>query len=170
VAKKNPKPRVHALVVCDQIIRDEQTKKLTLVGCFNRFLAQTYPSRLSRLAVYVGMSEGHGSYSTEVRMVSASDGTVLMRGEAEIEFLRHHKAAEINITAENVPVPAAGEYVVEFICDGKVLMTKCIAAERLNAPKSKRAPRATKRQAIRKSSKRINSTRRRGSTKKEAGK
>ena len=52
------KPLVLAIILCDSVIREAQTNKLSLIGTFNGIFANHFPCTHPTLSVYIALT-GH---------------------------------------------------------------------------------------------------------------
>ena len=115
---KKPNPTVLSINICDAVIRDETTKKITLVGLFNTVQTSSFPATHPLLHVYVALTNGHGKYNTEVRFLRVDDNTPIVAMAGELEFNNPLQVAELNLRWQNLPFERGGQYSVEVFCDG----------------------------------------------------
>lgn len=113
-----PGPVVLSINVCDTIIRDERTKKVSLVGLFNAIHASTFPTVHPSMCVYIALTNGHGKCKLDVRFNRASDNQIIAGMEGEIEFINPLQVVELNIELHGLRFEKAGEHHVEIFCDG----------------------------------------------------
>jgi hypothetical protein len=122
-------PAVLAMVFCDQVIRDEQTKKITLVGCFTTILANAFPATHRNLGLYVALTDGEGDYTGHLRFTLEETGQELMTAEGKFRLADPLQIAELNFTIPALPLPQPGKYRLEFLCDGEPLMSRVFVAD-----------------------------------------
>lgn len=115
---KKPKPILLAINICDQIIRDEITKKISLIGLFNTITANTFPCRLPSLHVYVAITNGHGEYNGELRFINLSNNQLIARAQGKISFSNPLTVCEFHFRFVNLEFRTEGKHIVEFCCDG----------------------------------------------------
>jgi hypothetical protein len=116
-----PGPKVLAINICDSIIRDERTKKVSLIGLFNAIHASTFPARHRSMCIYIALTNGHGKYKLDVRFKRVSDNQVIAGMEGEIEFVSPLQVVELNIELEGLEFREAGEHHVEVLGDNDLL-------------------------------------------------
>lgn len=68
-----------AVVLCDDLYRDELTGKMVLVGTFNSVNAPTIPYTLNRMAILVTLTGGHGDYNVSISIEHESTGNEVFR-------------------------------------------------------------------------------------------
>jgi len=129
-APKKPKPKYLAMLICDYVLRDAETQNKSLIGVFNRINAPNFPVRHDRLHVFVALTNGHGTYTSSLRVRRAS-GEVLLTLDGKIEMQDPLAVAELNFQIRGLVVPEAGRYVVEFLCDGEVLVDRLFDAAQI---------------------------------------
>ena len=113
-----PGPVVLAINICDTVIRDEITHKVSLIGLFSTITAAGFPCTHPRMHIYIALTNGHKEQSLEVRLVSASDQKPIMEMVGTILFETPLQVIELNIQWNQVVFPGEGEYFVEVLCDG----------------------------------------------------
>ena len=111
------KPIVLAINICDDIIRDEITKKISLIGLFNRIQSPSFPTTHSSLHVYVSLTNGHKKYKGELRFVSENDDNVIFKTNADVPLQDPLKTLELNFSIRNLKFDKPGNYNVQFCCD-----------------------------------------------------
>ncbi len=119
-----PTPVVLAINVCDTSIRDERTKKVTLVGLFNVIQATTFPCTHDQMHVYVAMTNGHGKYQTEIRFVRRKDNSPIAAIKGEVEFQSPLQVIELVTEWRGVKFPESGEYGVEVSFNGNEALSR----------------------------------------------
>ena len=112
-------PLLLAILVCDDIIRDEETHKATLVGLFNRITAHQFPCRHPQMSVFVSLTNGHGECSAELRLVQRSTGEAIVSLNGKIAFPGPLAMVDMKFNLHNVTFPTAGRYSFDFFCNGE---------------------------------------------------
>ncbi len=124
---KKPKPALDTIIVCDEIIRDETTKKLTLVNIFNNVNGTKFPLSLRKVVVFVSLTGGRGAVEGELRLVKADQvpGTgPLVQTKGPINFPNPLSVVEIAFNLMNVTFHKPGKYSFEFLADGQLVGSK----------------------------------------------
>lgn len=120
---KKQEPILLAINICDQIIRDESTKKISLIGLFNTIKANMFPVRHS-LHVYVAITNGQGEYEGELRFVNLSNKQLVAKAIGKIRFHNPLEVYEFNFAFQNLEFGSEGKYAVDFLCDGGPVGTR----------------------------------------------
>ena len=112
-----PKPIVLSINICDTIIRDEITKKVSLMGLFTAIKANTFPVTHPLFHVYVALTNGHGEYKTSLRIVSIADGKTILNIDGNLNVANPLQVAELNIGLQGLRFDKAGKYSVQVWCN-----------------------------------------------------
>ena len=110
-------PYVLSINICDGIIRDEGTKKVSLIGLFNTIRANNFPCIHPLLHVYVSLTNGHGKHKVDIRFVSLEDDKPVVSMEGELDFKSPLQVVELNLCWQQLSFDKPGEYEVEVLCD-----------------------------------------------------
>lgn len=121
---KKPTPNVLSINVCDTIIRDEKTKKVSLIGLFSTIQAHSFPASHELMHVYISMTNGHGKYETDVRFVNLEDNHPIVGMRGEVNFNSPLDVVEINIEWRDIPFKKPGNYAIEVLCDKNLVSSR----------------------------------------------
>lgn len=111
-------PIVLSINLCDTIIRDESTKKVSLIGLFSVIHSQTFPVKHPEMHVYVALTNGHGQQDIDVRFVPLDSNNPLVGIKGQLNFQNPLQVVELNLKWRGVEFSAPGEYLVEVLCNG----------------------------------------------------
>ncbi|HYF51090.1 MAG TPA: hypothetical protein VEJ63_16875 [Planctomycetota bacterium] len=131
------KPIILALVLCDQIIREVGTNKLSLIGTFNGIYAASFPINHPSLWVYIAITEGRGTVPCKLRMVSM-DNSVVFDLPGQIEFGGPATVGELVFQLQQLRFENPGVYSIEFWAGDDLL-----ASRRVNVQMSEQRPEST---------------------------
>lgn len=134
---KKPEPSVLSINVCDTIIRDEVSKKVSLIGLFNTIRANTFPCTHPSMHVYVALTNGHGKYKVDVRFTNLKEGKALAGVAGDLDFKSPLQVVELNLCWQRLSFERAGEYEVEVLCDGSRIGSRKF---RVTGPEQKMLP------------------------------
>jgi hypothetical protein len=98
------------MLLCDQIITEEGTKKKSLIGVFENFGSLTFPVLFPRLAVYVKLADAIGDYLFKLRVVKLKDESLIAEVGIQARIADASHYAELALTMGNIPVPEPGKY------------------------------------------------------------
>jgi len=115
-----PNPILLSINICDQIIRDEITKKISLIGLFNAISARNFPTTHALMHIYVSLTDGYGDYSTEVNITDETDNKIIANIQGpNISFKDPLHIVELNLQIRNLVFQKEGNYKVNFLCNNE---------------------------------------------------
>lgn len=104
-------PRAVAVLLCERIIRDARTDRLSLIDIVKEVSASPFPLQQVRLSVYARLTGAGGLYAFAVDVVRRDDLLVVATIDIGIvEALDPLDDGEIFIHQVRIPVPTAGSY------------------------------------------------------------
>jgi hypothetical protein len=127
------KPIILALVLCDTIIREHLTHKLSLIGTFNGIFAHAFPCTHPSIAVYIAITEGRGVVPCKLRMTSLADNSVIFELPGQIEFGGPTSVGELVFQLQQVRFEQPGVYAIEFWAGGDLLASRKVNAQQADA-------------------------------------
>jgi hypothetical protein len=113
-----PLPTVLSINICDTIIRDEATKKVSLIGLFSIIRANSFPCIHPLMHIYIALTNGHRKYKTEVRFARLDDNKPIAGMVGDLQFQNPLQVVEINLCWQQLAFNKPGEYAVEILCEG----------------------------------------------------
>ncbi len=113
-----PGPVVLAINICDTVLREEGTNKVSLIGLFGIIWARKFPCRHPRMYVHVALTDVHGKQDVEVRLVRVADDKPIVGIRGAVELPDPLQVVELTFALANVGFEKPGEYAVE-VCGGK---------------------------------------------------
>lgn len=115
---RKAKPIVLSINICDIIIRDEKTKKVSLIGLFGNINAYAFPVQHPLMHVYIALTNGHGKYKINIQFVRVADNDIIVEMEGEIDFPDPLGVVEMNLEWRGIQFEKPGTYSVEVLCEG----------------------------------------------------
>lgn len=125
------KPIVLALVLCDTIIREAGSNKLSLIGTFNGIFANTFPCVHPSLSVYIAITEGRGRVQCKLRMTSLVDNKIIFELPGQIEFGGPTSVGELVFQLQQIRFEEPGIYSIEFWAQDDLLASRKLNAQKL---------------------------------------
>jgi hypothetical protein len=125
----NPPPTPVGLTLCERIIIEEGTRNVTLVNCFSRLRAQSFPAVPAPFSVFAVLTNGHGDATIEL-VISRLDTL----DEIDAQRLQGHfpaRLAEVRIffRVGQCSFPTPGVYEVSLRVDGDVAAARRLSVE-----------------------------------------
>lgn len=132
-----PAPKCLALVLCEQVIQDRETRNLTLVNIFNTISASPVGKgvpRHDRLAVFVSLTNGRGQSQGKL-VIKDADEREVFHGEGPVVFPDPVTVVEMTFDIRRLPLPCEGEYTIEFWCGAEMVNQRKFRVKRAQGGK-----------------------------------
>lgn len=118
-----------SIILCDVVYRDERTKKLLIVGTFNRIAAPSVPCMHPHLEVLFTLTNGRGSYQLSLAIEHADTGEKVVEVSGPLSVQDPLAVRDINLILRNLEFRAAGKYWVVLRSDGEILSQRPFLVE-----------------------------------------
>src|SRR5262245_5515762 len=126
-----PHPNLKAMLVCDRALRDPQTKKLSLLGIFDRIGIPDLPANYaSGMTIYARLTDAQGWYRFRLELVRLDDDHAIGRGEMEATLEHRLRMSEITLNLQNVRFERPGTYEFRLFANNKYLGGLTLTVER----------------------------------------
>jgi|SRR5579859_1216191 len=126
-------PTLLAMLVCDQVIIDQQTKKKSLIGVFDNINAIVFPAA-TNCAVYAKLADAEGQYKFKVRVVNLKDEQLLGEMEVGATVQTQTEPVDMAIYLMGIAFPTPGKYEVQLYANEVYLGRVTMRAIQLNVP------------------------------------
>ncbi|TET23983.1 MAG: hypothetical protein E3J71_00480 [Candidatus Stahlbacteria bacterium] len=122
-------PICQAIVVCDQVIREAETNKLSLMGLFNSIKVSAFPTRHTRMHVYVSLTNYIGETKGMLKFLDP-EGNVLAQIQEPVVFQDKFATIELNFVINGMVFPKPGVYTIEFLVSHQLVGSRKIEITR----------------------------------------
>ena len=119
-----PLPSVKAILVCDQVIHEIGTNKKSLIGIFEEIHLPRFPAQYPRIAVYVNLTDAHGEYVLEMRLIGEDGGEVGRGQTPKVNIENPLATCEFALQVQNLQFPKPGQYEFQIFANESFLATK----------------------------------------------
>ncbi|HVY61454.1 MAG TPA: hypothetical protein VHF22_07360 [Planctomycetota bacterium] len=122
-----PMPSIHAMLICDMVIKEAGSNKHSAIGIFTDVYASAYPMMLNPLAVYVCISDALGNYDLAMELVDLEQNKPLGRVQGlRLQSKEKLQSHDFGIRFVNTVFPHAGTYEFRLLADGRLLGGKTL--------------------------------------------
>lgn len=106
-------------LLCDELIRDEQSKKASAIGIFDRIYTETVPAAHRRLVIFTRWEGNPGEYHLTLflRRPGGSKDTLEI---PNLIIESNSKDVQFAINVVNLQINQFGEHVFEIVIDEEV--------------------------------------------------
>lgn len=105
-------PECLSIVFCDQIYRDEVTKKLIIVGVFNVIRAESFPCSHQSMSVLFTLTNGHGEYDLCLSIENAKTGCPVAEVKGPLKLIDPLQIVDFNVELGKLTFSEPGKYWV----------------------------------------------------------
>jgi hypothetical protein len=122
MSELNIHPDVLAMVVCDQILTDQVTRKQSLIGVFSTIHGFRFPLTQPQLCVHLSLTGGRGKTPIVIRIVDSDEARPpIIEGKATVEFKNPRAIANLALQFHGLTFPQPGEYRVQLYSKDELL-------------------------------------------------
>lgn len=127
----NEKPIGIALIVCDQIVVDDSTKKRSLFGLFNSVNAPEFPMTLVHLCVFASVTNINGNVRLELRCTNETLSDPILAVPCNASANNPCDTLDLGFEFDNFTFPRPGLYCFELHWDGEIILSTRFNVRRL---------------------------------------
>lgn len=128
------KPIILAVILCDSVIRESGTNKLSLIGTFNGIFAANFPCTHPSLCIYIAITEGRGKVPCKLRLIALEDNQLVFDLPGQIDFGGPTSVGEMVFQLQHVRFEKTGVYAIEFWAGDDLLASRRLNAQKLEHP------------------------------------
>ena len=122
-----------SIIICDEVYRDEATKKLIIVGTFNRMRTRRLPYKHRAMTVLFTLTNGHGKYELSLSIEHERTGATIAKLGGPLEVGEPLMINDVSMTLENLRFHEAGKYWVTLKADEKIIQQRPFVIELLES-------------------------------------
>jgi hypothetical protein len=117
-------PYALSLLVCDSVITEAATNKVTIVGAFSSISASNFPAMHFRMCLFAEVTDGKGDIPMTFQIVDVDEETTVFKGDGVLKVSNPLVIGRLVIQLGPLVFPAPGEYRVQLIADGEHLIER----------------------------------------------
>lgn len=107
-------PITRGVFLCETVIVEEQSRNVTLVNCFTRRLADSFPTT-HRFAVFAVFANGQGTISVSVRFTDLVDDSLVYERTVPLTFASPIQETRFIYRIGAITFPHAGSYELTLV-------------------------------------------------------
>ncbi len=111
-------PVARGLFLCDLVIQDGRSKKLTLVNIFERVRVDEFPSVPKPFAVYAWLTDGFGEVALRIEVESPDGTDIVYSQDAVARFTSRLGTLHFQFKVAHCSFPSAGMHSVVLYANG----------------------------------------------------
>jgi hypothetical protein len=125
-----PPPLVLGLIVCDYLLIEEGTRKISLIGSFRELEVARLPGVARPFVVYTMLTDGSGDATIEVVIRRLNTDEQIYSASRPFTFDDRLSVLDVSFDVHNCPFPAAGRYEVSLQVDDEEVAKRRLLVRR----------------------------------------
>ncbi len=117
----HPKPIVVGLSLCDHVIVEERTKKVSLIGTFTGLGAPEFPAHVPPFSVFAVLTDGQGSATMELLVTHMETNEEMSAHQGVLNFPDKVTEVMYHLRLRWFVFPMAGTYQFTLLLDSEWL-------------------------------------------------
>ena len=122
-------PIVQALLVCDQVITDEQTKRKSLINILNHIHGKALPLTFPRLTVFATLTNGNGQMTVELRCAKVDTDVAIFGAKGPLVFPNPNAVVDLVFQLNNLSFKEPGAYAFMLYCNEDLVAERRFAVK-----------------------------------------
>jgi hypothetical protein len=110
-------PILLSMMVCDTTIRDIQSKKISLIGCFSGFVTKEVPYIVNNFSLFICLTEGSGAVPLILRIRNLQNNDLIFKHDSVAVFSNSITPTELVFILGGIKFPEYGQYAIELGTD-----------------------------------------------------
>lgn len=125
------KPIANAVLICDKVITEENTKKKSLIGIFEKIGSVKFPCFHHFMAVYVKLTNASGKYIFSLELVDLDNDKVVGKAQInnEIAIIDPLGTHELVFNLNNLKFNYPGKYEFRVMANSQIFGQKVFLVE-----------------------------------------
>jgi hypothetical protein len=114
-------PTPVGLTLCDHVLVEQGTKKVSLIGSFWEVGVERFPAVLPPFFVYAALTDGLGSGTLELVLSRLETDEEVFTYRSAITFLDQLSVLYVRLRVRNCSIPASGANQFMLLVDGALV-------------------------------------------------
>ena len=133
---QNPElPTCISIILCDDVYRDERTKKLIIVGTFNNINARSFPCVHQKMTILFTLTNAKGTYDLALSVESAKTGHLICEMKGPAQLNAKLQTVDVDVALQNLSFPEPGKYWITLKADGEIISQRPFTVKHVEAEK-----------------------------------
>jgi hypothetical protein len=127
---RKPLPHCQALLLCKQVVQDDETLAISLFNLIESFSQQTSPGPTPPFVVFLQLYDGIGRYKLSMEANALGDDARVARATiGDVDFPERLAKMDIAIPVDSIFVPRPGRFELVVFVDGQELARQYFSVE-----------------------------------------
>lgn len=114
-----PRPVVLGLTLCDCVIVEERTKKISLIGTFTGVAADRFPALIRPFSLFSVLTDGQGVGTVDIVATRLDADEEVYTYRSEVRFPGPLTEVSFHLRIPQLVAPEPGDYQFTLLIDGE---------------------------------------------------
>ena len=114
-----PCPVVLGLSLCDYVIVEERTRKVSLIGSFSGIAASRFPAVAQPFSVFAVLTDGLGDATIQLSILRLETDEEIFVYRAQLRFPNKLTEVSFHARLRECRFPGPGQYLFTLLVDGE---------------------------------------------------
>ncbi len=114
-----PRPIAAGLMLCDYVVVEEGTRKISLIGSFSGVRVPSFPFVRPQFCVFASLTDGLGDAMAELAVTHLDSDEEIYSFQRSVRFPDRFTEVRILIRLAAFRFPAPGSYLFTLLIDGE---------------------------------------------------
>jgi hypothetical protein len=115
----SPTPTALGMQICDGLIVEENTRRVSLINCFSALRSTQFPTGPRPFWVFADLTDGSGPGHANLIVVRAETGEHVFSESKPIRFLNRLQVVQYGWRVTRCSFPAPGRFFITLSVDGE---------------------------------------------------
>ena len=114
-------PECLSMIICDDVYRDERTKKTVLVGAFSTINTPSFPCLHPRMVAFFTLTNGRGECELSLKVDHEQTGATLLEMKGPLNLTNPLDIVDFHVELVGLRFPGPGKYWILLAVDGEII-------------------------------------------------
>ncbi|HLW67158.1 MAG TPA: hypothetical protein VKS79_17730 [Gemmataceae bacterium] len=124
------RPTARSLLICEQVIVEEETRNVSLINCSTVLIADSFPAVNQKFTVFCALIDGQGKTRLDVEIRRADNMEVIFDRTFFMTIPNRHQEVRFIYRSRSCSFPAAGSYDAVLFADGEPIALTTFAVRK----------------------------------------
>jgi hypothetical protein len=114
-------PECLSMIICDDVYRDERTRKTVLVGAFSTICAASFPCAHPKMVAFFTLTNGRGEYDLSLKVEHEQTGATLLEMKGPLRLSNPLDICDFHVEILGLRFPEPGKYWIFLAVNGEII-------------------------------------------------
>jgi hypothetical protein len=129
----SPTPTALGMHLCEQLIVEEHTRRVSLINCFTALPFVEFPTGPRPFWIFADLTDGSGSGDAEIIIANAATGDAIHAENRPIRFSNRLQVVQFGWRVSGCRFPSPGRYYVTLRVDAEWVAQRWVDVKRIGS-------------------------------------